>query len=110
MRQQTFRLLRRGTLEQCANFSVGAAMLGRCGLRKAMQQGGCCGDVLACSGKVRKGPIVGEDPLVYGTGRGARAPPIFAVFNLAIDVRVLLDEPLPDLIDFLLMGPRLLYP
>ena len=87
------------TLEQRADFSAGAAILGRRGHRKAMQQGGCCGDVLAGSGKVRKGPIVGEDPLVYGAGRGARASPIFAAFNLTIDVRVLLDEPLPDLID-----------
>ena len=75
-----------------------------------MQQGGCCGDVLAGSGKVRKGPIIGEDPLMYSAGRGARAPPVFAVFNLAIDVRVLLDEPLPGLIDLLLMGPQLLHP
>ena len=75
-----------------------------------MQQGGCCGDVLASSGKVRKGPIVGEDPLVYGAGRGACAPPVFAAFNLAIDVRVLPDEPLPYLIDLLLTGPQLLHP
>ena len=70
-----------------------------------MQQGGCYGDVLAGSSKVRKGPIIGEDPLVYGAGCGARAPPVFAAFNLTIDVRVLPDEPLPGLIDILLMGP-----
>ena len=40
----------------------------------------------------------------------ARAPRVFAAFNLAIDVRVLSDEPLSDLIDFLLMGPQLLHP
>ena len=75
-----------------------------------MQQGGCCGDVLASSGKVRKGPIVGEDPLMYGAGCGARAPPVFTAFNLAIDVRVFPNEPLPGLIDLLLTGPQLLHP
>ena len=75
-----------------------------------MQLGGCCGDVLAGSGKVRKGPIVGEDPLMYGAGRGARAPPVFVAFNLAIDVRVLSNEPLPGLIDLLLTGLQLLHP
>ena len=75
-----------------------------------MQQGGCCGDVLAGSGKVRKGPIVGEDPLMYGAGCGARAPPVFAAFNLAIDVHIFPDEPLPGLVDLLLPGPQLLYP
>ena len=75
-----------------------------------MQQGGRCGNVLVGSGKVRKGPIVGEDPLVYGAGCGARVPPVFAAFNLAIDVRVLPDEPLPGLIDLLLTGPQLLHP
>ena len=108
-RQRTFRLLRRCSLEQRANLPASAAILGRRGLRKAMQQGGCCGDVLAGLGEVRKDPIVGEDPLVYGTGRGARAP-VSAAFNLAIDVRVLPDEPLPGLIDLLLMGPQLLHP
>ena len=78
-RQRTLRLLRRRTLEQRANFSAGAAILGRRGLRKAMQQGGCYGDVLAGSSKVRKGPIIGEDPLVYGAGHGARAPPLCGV-------------------------------
>ena len=97
-------------LEQRANLPASAAILGRHGFRKAMQQGGCCGDVLASSGKVRKGPIVGEDPLMYGAGRGACAPPVFAAFNLAIDVRVFPDEPLPGLIDLLLPGPQLLYP
>ena len=75
-----------------------------------MQQGGCCGDVLAGSGKVRKGPIFSEDPLMYGAGRGTRAPSIFAAFNLAIDVHVLPDEPLPGLIDLFLTGPQLLHP
>ena len=70
-----------------------------------MQQGGCCGDILAGSGKVRKGPIVGEDPLMYGAGRGARAPPVFVAFNLTIDIHVFSDEPLPGLIDLLLMSP-----
>ena len=37
-------------------------------------------------------------------------PPVFAAFNLAIDVRVLPDEPLPGLIDLLLMGLQLLHP
>ena len=92
------------------NLPASAVILGRRGLRKAMQQGGCCGDVLAGSGKVRKGPFVGEDPPMYGAGRGARAPPVFAAFNLAIDVRVFPGEPLPGLIDLLLTGPQLLHP
>ena len=50
-----------------------------------------------------EGPVVGEDPLVYGASRGARAPTVFAAFNLP-------DEPLPDLIDLYLMGPQLLHP
>jgi len=104
-RQRAFCLLRRRTLEQRANFLAGLVILGHCGLWKAMQQGGCCGDVLAGSGKVRKGPIVGEDPLMYGAGRGAWAPPVFAAFNLVIDVHVFPNEPLPGLIDLLLTGP-----
>ena len=64
-----------------------------------MQQGGCCGDVLARPSEVRKDPVVGEDPLVYGASRGTGAPPVFAAFNLAIDVRVLPNKPLPGLID-----------
>ena len=75
-----------------------------------MQQGGCCGDVLACLSEVRKGPVISEDPLAYVAGRGARAPPVFAAFNLAIDVRILPDEPLPGLIDLLLTGLQLLHP
>ena len=92
------------------DFSAGAAILERRGLWKAMQQGGCCGDVLTGSSKVRKGPIIGEDPLVYGAGRGTHAPPVSTAFNLAIDVRVLPNEPLPRLIDLLLMGLQLLHP
>jgi len=46
-RQRAFRLLRRHTLEQRANFSAGLAILGRRGLWKAMKQGHCSGDVLA---------------------------------------------------------------
>ena len=79
-------------------------ILGRRGLWKAVKQGRRSGDVLACPSEVRKGPVVGEDPLVYGVGRGAR-PPVFAAFNLAIDVRVLPDEPLPDLIILQFAGP-----
>ena len=102
--------MRRRVLKQRANLPVGSAIFGHRGLREAMQQGGCCGDVLAGSGEVREDPIVGEDPLVYGAGRGARAPPVFAAFNLAIDVRVFPGEPLPGLIDLLLTGPQLLHP
>jgi len=98
-RQRAFCLLRHCTLEQHANFSMGAAILGHRGLRKAMQQGHCCGDVLACPSEVRKALVIDEDPLVYGAGRGACAPTAFAAFNLAIDVRIFLDEPLSGLID-----------
>ena len=98
-RQRAFRLLRRRTLEQRANFSTGAVILGRRGLRKAVQQGHHSGDVLTCPSEVREGLVVNEDPLVCSPSRGARVPPVYAAFNLTIDVRVLLDEPLPDLID-----------
>jgi len=103
-RQRAFCLLRRHTLEQRANFSTSAAILGCHGLRKAVQQGHHCGDVLACPSEVREAPVVGEDPLVYGAGRGACTPTAFMTFNLTIDVRVLLDEPLSGLIDLQLAG------
>ena len=55
---------------------VGLTILGRCGLWKAMEQGYCGGDVLACPSKVGKGFIIGDDPLVYVAGHGA--PPTAA--------------------------------
>ena len=91
-------------LEQRANLTVGLTVLGRRGLSKTMEQGRCGGDVLACPREVRKGSIVGDDPLVYITGRGACAPTVSAAFDLAIDFRVFPHELLSGLIDLLLSG------
>jgi len=65
---------------------------------------------LACPNKVREGPVVGEDPLVYSVGYGTRAPTVFVAFDLAIDVRILPNEPLSGLIDLQLPGSQLLHP
>ena len=85
-RQRAFGLLCHRTLEQRANLMVGPMILGCRGLWKAMEQGHCGGDVLACSGEVRKGFIVGDDPSVHITGPGACAPTVSSVFNLPIDL------------------------
>ena len=69
-----------------------------------MKQGRRSGNVLACLSEVREGPVIGEDPLVYLTGRGACAPTVSVAFDLAIDLRVFPYEPLPGLIDLLLSG------
>ena len=88
-RQRAFRQLRRRTLEQCANFLAGPTILGRRGLWKAMKQGRRSSDVLACPSEVREGPVVGEDPLVYTTGRGTCVPTISAMLDFLIDLAVL---------------------
>ena len=98
-RHRALRLLRRRTFEQRANLSVGPAILGRRGLREAVKQGRRGGDVLACPSKVREGPIIGEDPLVHITGRGACVPTASMAFDLAVDLCVLPYEPLSGLID-----------
>jgi len=91
-------------LKQRANFTLGPTILGRCGLWKAVKQGRRSGDVLACSSEMREGPIVGEDPLVYIAGSGARVPAASAAFDLAVDLDVLVHEPLSGLIDLSLPG------
>ena len=68
---------------------MGPTILGRCGLWKAMEQGRCGGDVLACLSKVRKGFIIGDDPLVYVMGHGACAPIVSVAFDLLINRHVL---------------------
>ena len=88
-RQRAFHLLRRRTLEQRANFSTGLAILERRGLWKAMKQGRRSGDVLACPSKVREGPIIGEDPLVYIIGHGACVPTVSMTVDFLIDLAVL---------------------
>ena len=98
-RQRAFRLLRRRTLEQHVNFSVGPAILGRRCLWKAVKQGRCGGDVLACPGEVREGSIVGEDPLVYVMGGGACVPTVSATLDFLIDHSVLPNKLLSDVID-----------
>ena len=69
-----------------------------------MEQGRGSGDVLACLSKVRKGLIVGDDPLVYITGHGSCVPTISAAFDLLIDLHVLPNKLLFSLVFFLLLG------
>ena len=85
-------------------------ILGRCGPRKAMKQGHCGGDVLACPSEVRKGFIVGDDPSVYVTGHGACAPTISTAFDLLIDLCVLPNKLLSGFVYLLLSGSQLLHP
>ena len=85
-------------------------ILGRCGLWKAMKQGRCGGDVLACPSKVRKGFIVGDDPSVYVMGHGACAPTISTAFDLPIDLRVFPHKLLSGFIDISLLGSQPLHP
>ena len=108
--QRAFRLLRRRTLKQRVNFVVGPMILGRCGLWKAMEQSHCGGDVVACSSKVRKGFIVGDDPLVHVTGHGACAPTVSTAFDLPIDLHVLPNKLLSGFIYLLLSGSQLVHP
>ena len=92
-------MLCRRTFEQRANFSTGTAILGRRGLQKAMQQGRCCGDVLARPSEVRESPIIGEDPPMHITGQGTRVPTVSAALDLLLDVLVFPDKLLPGIID-----------
>ena len=85
-------------------------ILGRCGLWKAMEQGHCGGDVLACPSEVRKGFIVDDDPSVYVMGHGACAPTISTAFDLLIDLRVFPHKLLSDFIDLPLFSSQLLHP
>ena len=83
---------------------VGPTILGRCGLWKAMEQGRCGGDVLACPSEVRKGFIVGDDPLVYIVGHGACVPTVSAAFDLPIHQRVFPNKLLSGLVDLSFLG------
>ena len=80
------------------------AILGRCGLWKAMEQGHCSGDVLACPSEVRKGFIIGDDPSVYITGHGACAPTVSMAFDLPIDLHVFPHKLLSGFINLPLSG------
>ena len=91
-------------LKQRANFMVGPMILGRCGLWKAMKQGRCSGDVLACPSEARKGFIVSDDPSVYVMGHGVCAPIVSASFDLPIDLHVFLDKLLSGLVDLPFSG------
>ena len=57
-----------------------------------MEQGRCGGDVLACPSEVRKGFIVGDDPLIYIMGHGACAPTVSVALDLPIELCVFLLE------------------
>ena len=97
-------------LEQRANFTVGLTILGCCSLWKAVEQGRCSGNVLACPSEVRKGFIIGDDPLVYVMGHGVCAPTVSVAFDLLIDVRVFPHKLESGFIDLLLVGSQLLHP
>ena len=101
-RQRALGPLRHHTLEQRANLTVGLTILGRRGLWKAMEQGHCGSDVLAHSGKARKGFIVSDDPSVHVMGPGARAPTVSAAFNLSIDLHAFPHKLDSDFLDLLL--------
>ena len=98
-RQRTFRLLRRRTLKQRVNLPVGPVVFRRRGPWEAVKQGHRGGDVLACPSEVRESPIIGEDPSMHITGRGACEPTVSAMLDLLLDVSVFLDKLLPGVID-----------
>jgi len=85
-------------------------ILGRCGLWKAMEQGHCGGDILACPSEVRKGFIIGDDPSVYITSHGACAPTVSTTFDLLIDLHVLLNKLLSGFVYLPLSSSQLLHP
>jgi len=78
---------------------MGPAILRRRGLWEAMKQGRHGDDVLACPSEVRESPIIGEDPPMHITGRGACVPTVSATLDLLLDVSVFPDELLPGAID-----------
>ena len=83
---------------------VGPTILGRRSLWKAMEQGHCSGDVLACLGEARKGFIIGDDPSVHITGPGTYVPTVSAAFDLAIDLRASPHKLDSSFLDLLLLG------
>ena len=74
-----------------------------------MKQRRCGGDVLACLSEVREGSIIGEDLLVYTTGRGACVPTVSAVLDFVIDLAVLPNKLLSGVIDLQLLCYQLLH-
>ena len=79
-------------------------ILGCCGLWMAMEQSYHGSNVLACSSKVRKGFIIGDDPSVYVTGHGMYAPTVSAAFDHLIDLRVLPNKLLSSFVYLPLLG------
>ena len=79
-------------------------ILGHHGLWKAMEQGHRGGDVLACSDKLRKGFIIGDDPSVHITGPGMWAPTVSVAFDLSIDLRALPHKLDSGFLDLPLLG------
>ena len=83
---------------------VGLMILGRRGLWKAMDQGRYSGDVLACPSEVRKGFIIGDDPLVYVVGHGLCVSSVSVAFDLTIDQHVFPNKLLSSFVDLPLSG------
>ena len=75
-----------------------------------MKQGYCGSDVLACPSKVRKGSIIGDDPLVYVTVHGTCVPTVSAAFDFPIDLHVFPNKMLSGFVDLPLLGSQLLHP
>ena len=75
-----------------------------------MEQGHRGGDVLACSDKLRKGFIIGDDPSVHIAGHGACAPTVSAVLDLPIELRAFLHKLESCFLDLPLSGFQLLHP
>ena len=57
-----------------------------------MEQSRHGGDVLACTGEVREGFIIYDDPLVHVMGHGTCAPTVSAALDLPIELRLFLLE------------------
>ena len=69
-----------------------------------MEQGHGGSDVLARPSEVRKGFIVGDDPLIYIMGHGACAPTVSVALDLPIELHAFLLELESRFLDLLMLG------
>jgi hypothetical protein len=100
----------RCALNERAQLLVSAVPLWHRLLWEPFQQGHRGGDVLACPGKARGTLVVFEDPPVYVTGGGARAPSVPTVSNLSLKFGALLFYLEACFLELLLPLPQLLEP
>ena len=84
---------------------MGPMILGCHGLREPSEQGRHGIDVLACSGEVREGSIIFDDPLVHVMCHGACTPTVSVVLDLSLELYALLLKLESCILELLVLRP-----